>query len=172
MPNADNAIPPLGDPVAGGTGHAEWRDQLSSPGRVCPTALSSTGASSPPALQALALGQHPAAGTDGSRLQATGSGIHELGQALSGSRRGSNTQRWFAIDGKGLNGSLTDPCEAHQQFVNLVSVFSHAQGIVVAMEQYRSNQGSEITVVEALIAALDLPAVTYTMDAAHAQKKR
>ena len=80
--------------------------------------------------------------------------------------------RWFAIDGKGLNGSLTDPCEAHQQFVNLVSVFSHAQGIVVAMEQYRSNQGSEITVVEALIAALDLPAVTYTMDAAHAQKKR
>ena len=40
------------------------------------------------------------------------------------------------------------------------------------MEQYRSNQGSEIAVVEALIAALDLPAVTYTMDAAHAQKKR
>jgi DDE_Tnp_1-associated len=80
--------------------------------------------------------------------------------------------RWFAIDGKGLNGSITAPCEAHQQFVNLVSVFSHAQGIVVAMEQYRSNQGSEIAVVEALIAALDLQAVTYTMDAAHAQKKR
>lgn len=78
--------------------------------------------------------------------------------------------RWFALDGKGLNGSITAPCEAHQQFVNLVSVFSHAQGIVVAMEQYRSNAGSEITVVEALIAALNLHSVTYTMDAAHAQK--
>ena len=80
--------------------------------------------------------------------------------------------RWFAMDGKGLNGSITAPCDAHQQFVNLVSVFSHAQGIVVAMEQYRSNQGSEIAVVEALIAASNLQAVTYTMDAAHAQKKR
>ena len=42
--------------------------------------------------------------------------------------------------------------------------------MVVAMEQYRSNQSSEIAVVEALIAALDLQAVTDTMDAAHAQK--
>lgn len=78
--------------------------------------------------------------------------------------------RWFALDGKGLNGSITAPCDAHQQFVNLVSVFSHSQGLVVAMEQYRSNQGSEIEVVERLIAALGLQAVTYTMDAAHAQK--
>lgn len=78
--------------------------------------------------------------------------------------------RWFALDGKGLNGSITAPCDAHQQFVSLVSVFSHSQGLVVAMEQYRSNQGSEIAVVEALIAALDLQAVTDTMDAAHAQK--
>lgn len=79
---------------------------------------------------------------------------------------------WFAIDGKGLNGSITAPCDTHQQFVNLVSVFSHSQGIVVAMAQYRSNAGREIAVVKALIAALDLQAVTYTMDAAHAQKKR
>jgi hypothetical protein len=27
--------------------------------------------------------------------------------------------RWFAIDGKGLNGSITAVCEAHQQFVDL-----------------------------------------------------
>ena len=78
--------------------------------------------------------------------------------------------RWFAIDGKGLNGSITAACEAHQQFVNLVSVFSQSQGIVVALEQYRSNQGSEIEVVQGLIAALNLQAVTYTLDAAHCQK--
>jgi 1,4-dihydroxy-2-naphthoate octaprenyltransferase len=58
----------------------------------------------------------------------------------------------------------------HQQFVNLVSVFSHSQGIVVAMEQYQSNQGSEIEVVQRLIAALNLQAVTDTLDAVHAQK--
>jgi hypothetical protein len=82
----------------------------------------------------------------------------------------NDESRWFAIDGKGLNGSITAPCQAHQQFVNLVSVFSQSQGIVVALEHYRSNQGSEIAVVEALIAALDLQAVTYTLDAAHCQK--
>lgn len=82
-----------------------------------------------------------------------------------------DASRWFAIDGKGLNGSITAPCEAHQHFVNLVSVFSHSQGIVVALAQYQSNQGSEIEVVARLIAALDLQAVTYTLDAAHTQKK-
>jgi hypothetical protein len=86
--------------------------------------------------------------------------------------RDHEDSRWFAIDGKGLNGSSTAPCEAHQQFVNLVSVFSHSQGLVVALEPYRSNQDSEIAVVERLIAALDLQAVTYTLDAAHAQKKQ
>jgi len=78
--------------------------------------------------------------------------------------------RWFAIDGKGLNGSLVGACAAHQQFVNLVSVFSHSQGIVVAMEHYQSNQGSEIEVVQRLISLLNLPGVTYTLDAAHCQK--
>lgn len=78
--------------------------------------------------------------------------------------------RWFDLDGKGLNGSITAPCDAHQQFITLVSVFSHSQGIVVAMEPYQSNQGSEIEVVARLIATLNLQAVTYTLDAAHTQK--
>lgn len=78
--------------------------------------------------------------------------------------------RWLAVDGKALKGSVVNPCNAHQQFVNLVSVFSQSQGIAVAMEQYQSNEGNEIHVVEGLIAALDLQAVTYTMDALHCQK--
>lgn len=82
----------------------------------------------------------------------------------------ADESRWFAIDGKGLNGSITAACDAHQQFANLVSVFSQSQGIVVALEHYQSNQSSEIAVVQALIAALDLQAVTYTLDAAHCQK--
>lgn len=82
----------------------------------------------------------------------------------------TDDSRWFSIDGKGLNGSITNPWDAHQQFVNLVSVFSQSQGIVVALEQFRSNEGSEIEVVQRLIAALELQAVTYTLDAAHCQK--
>lgn len=82
----------------------------------------------------------------------------------------ADESRWFAIDGKGLNGSITAACDTHQQFVNLVSVFSQSQGIVVALEQFRTNEGSEIEVVQRLIAALDLQAVTYTLDAAHCQK--
>ena len=56
------------------------------------------------------------------------------------------------------------------QRVNRVSVFSHAQGLVVAREQYRRHQGSEIAVVERSIATLGSQAVTGMMDAAHAQK--
>lgn len=82
----------------------------------------------------------------------------------------SDESRWFSIDGKGLNGSITDPCDTHQQFVNLVSVFSQSQGIAVALERFRSHTGSEIEVVQRLIAALELQAVTYTLDAAHCQK--
>ena len=82
----------------------------------------------------------------------------------------ADESRWFSIDGKGLNGSITDPCNTHQQFVNLVSVFSQSQGIVVALEQFRSNEGSELDVVQRLIAALEVQAVTYTLDAAHCQK--
>lgn len=82
----------------------------------------------------------------------------------------ADESRWFAIDGKALKGSVVNPCDTHQHFVNLVSVFSHSQGITVAMEQYQSNEGNEIHVVEGLIATLNLHALTYTMDALHCQK--
>jgi hypothetical protein len=78
--------------------------------------------------------------------------------------------RWFALAGKGLHGRSTAPCDAHQQLVHLVSVFSHSQGLVVAMAHAQSNQGSEIEVVARLSAALNLQAVTDTLDAAHTPK--
>jgi hypothetical protein len=78
--------------------------------------------------------------------------------------------RWFAVDGKGLNGSIVAPCDAHQQFVNLVSVFSHACGLTVATAAYHSHQGSEIQTVQQLLKALNIEAVSYTLDAAHCQK--
>ncbi len=77
---------------------------------------------------------------------------------------------WFAVDGKALNGSIVAPCEAHQQFINLVSVFSHARGLTVATDAYHSHQDSEIATVERLLGALNLEAVRYTLDAAHCQK--
>jgi spore cortex formation protein SpoVR/YcgB (stage V sporulation) len=83
---------------------------------------------------------------------------------------GEDEARWFAVDGKGLNGSIVAPCEAHQQFVNLVSVFSHAWGLTVATDAYRSDQGSEIETVQQLLADLELEAVSYTLDAMHCQK--
>lgn len=78
--------------------------------------------------------------------------------------------RWFAIDGKGLNGSIIAPCEARQQFVNLVSVFSHGRGLTVATAAYHSHQGNEMQTVQQLLQALNIEAVSYTLDAAHCQK--
>nr|WP_315874530.1 ISAs1 family transposase [Leptodesmis sichuanensis] len=77
---------------------------------------------------------------------------------------------WFAVDGKALNGSIVAPCETHQQFINLVSVFSHARGLTVATDAYHSHQDSEMATVERLLGALNLEAVRYTLDAAHCQK--
>lgn len=59
-------------------------------------------------------------------------------------------------DGTALKGSVVNPCDAQQQFASLVSVFSQFQGIAVGVEQYQNHEGSEIQVVEGLIAALNL----------------
>jgi hypothetical protein len=37
---------------------------------------------------------------------------------------------WFACDGKSIKGSVTDYNQAEQNFVSLLSLFSHERGIV------------------------------------------
>lgn len=79
-------------------------------------------------------------------------------------------QQWWAVDGKGIGGTVCDRCEAYQNFVSLVSVYSHQQGIVVALQQFENKAASEIAVVRTLLERLDCREVVFTFDALHAQK--
>ena len=80
------------------------------------------------------------------------------------------TGEWVAIDGKSIKGTVTEPGTAHQNFVSLVSVYSHQQGVVLAAQQFESKNSSELKVVQTVIESLQLEGVVFTMDALHCQK--
>lgn len=77
-----------------------------------------------------------------------------------------------AVDGKSLKNTLTEPFEAQQNFVNVVSVFQLEQGLVVGQTAFENGQQSEIKAVYELLERLQLTGVTLSLDALHAQKKR
>ncbi|WP_369831897.1 hypothetical protein [Chlorogloea sp. CCALA 695] len=58
----------------------------------------------------------------------------------------------------------------YQNFVSLVSVYSHQQGVVLAAQQFESNKSGELKVVQTILEALQLEGVVFTMDALHCQK--
>jgi hypothetical protein len=77
---------------------------------------------------------------------------------------------WVAIDGKSIRGTVSEQGTAYQNFVALVSVYSHQQGIVLAAQQFESKKSSELKVVQTMLEALQLEGVVFTMDALHCQK--
>lgn len=82
-----------------------------------------------------------------------------------------NSGEWLGVDGKGIKGTVTGYNQGYQNFVNVVSVYSHTQGVVVALKQFENNKTSEIKVVETLLQQLHLQGVVFTFDALHCQKK-
>ena len=77
---------------------------------------------------------------------------------------------WVAIDGKSIKGTVTEPGTAYQNFVSLVSVYSHQPGVVLAAQQFESKKSSELQVVQTILETLQLEGVVFTMDALHCQK--
>lgn len=78
---------------------------------------------------------------------------------------------WLAIDGKSIKGTVQGYSQSYQNFVSVVSVYSHHRGVVVALKQFENKQQSELKVVQSLLVALGLKDVVFTLDALHAQKK-
>jgi hypothetical protein len=81
-------------------------------------------------------------------------------------------EEWMAMDGKALASTVTDAHTAYQNFVSLVSVFSHKRGQVLNTAKLENHKSSEIPTVRAIIAVLDLHGVVFSLDALHCQKKR
>jgi hypothetical protein len=78
---------------------------------------------------------------------------------------------WMAVDGKALASTVTAYDSSYQNFVSLVSVFSHKRGQVLQVATLENQKRSEIPAVQGLIEALDLQGVVFSLDALHCQKK-
>lgn len=77
----------------------------------------------------------------------------------------------MAIDGKSIRSTLVGGNSEYQNFVNMVSVYSHQAGWVVRHQVMENKDQSEIAVVEQLVTELSGCQVVITADALHCQKK-
>lgn len=78
---------------------------------------------------------------------------------------------WLSIDGKAIGGTSKQE-NAHQDFINMVSIYVSRQKMVLTNGKIINSKESEIPMVQQLIGALDLTGVIFTLDALHCQKKQ
>jgi len=76
----------------------------------------------------------------------------------------------IAIDGKSIKSTVDQSDTGYHSFVNMVSVYSQRQDVVVAVQAFESKSTSELKVVQKLLKALALQDVVVTLDALHCQK--
>ena len=76
----------------------------------------------------------------------------------------------IAMDGKSLSSTLVGHTQHFQNFIGVVSAYSHQQRLVIGQQGYANQNESEIAVVQSLIETLGLSGVTFTFDALHCQK--
>jgi hypothetical protein len=57
------------------------------------------------------------------------------------------TGEWFACDGKSIKGSVSNYDQSQQNFVGLVSLFSHQRGVVQAVMPMEQKLVSEQEIV-------------------------
>ncbi|MDJ0681146.1 MAG: ISAs1 family transposase [Xenococcaceae cyanobacterium MO_167.B52] len=79
--------------------------------------------------------------------------------------------QWIALDGKSLKNTVSNCHNSQQNFITMVSAFSHQRGEVLGLKVMENKKESEINMVRKLIELLDLSEVIFTMDALHCQKK-
>ena len=79
--------------------------------------------------------------------------------------------QWIAIDGKSLKNTVNDCYGKQQNFVMMVSAFTHERGEILGVKVMENKKQSEIAAVQELLELLDLKGVVFTMDALHCQKK-
>ncbi|MEG4281445.1 ISAs1 family transposase [Microcoleus sp. MON1_C1] len=77
----------------------------------------------------------------------------------------------MAIDGKSIKSTSVGGQSSYQNFVSMVSVYSHHHGWVVRHKVMENHHQSEISVVEELIRELSGSQMVITADALHCQKK-
>ena len=83
----------------------------------------------------------------------------------------NSSGQWIAIDGKSLKNTVEDCYGKQQNFMMMVSAFTHERGEILGIKVMENKKQSEIVAVQNLLELLDLKGVVFTMDALHCQKK-
>lgn len=65
------------------------------------------------------------------------------------------SKEWVSVDGKAIEGTVTDSHSIDQNFVSLISLYCSGQQLVIAKARLNNSKESEIPVVQRLIEALD-----------------
>lgn len=76
-----------------------------------------------------------------------------------------------ALDGKALRSTLTEVHTSQQEFISIVSAFSHQTGLIMQQGVHGNKQRSEHATVMEIISNLKTQGPVLTMDALHCQKK-
>jgi hypothetical protein len=79
---------------------------------------------------------------------------------------------WLSMDGKALGGTMSNYKGPQQRFLILVSMYCSRSGLSLALSKVDSSKQSEGAVVPALIEALGIQGVVFTLDALHCPKKQ
>lgn len=81
---------------------------------------------------------------------------------------------WIAVDAKSIRSTVVHYNSAYQDFICLVSAFTHKQGLVLAQKKYSNKKRSEVhatqELIPQLIEALGLKNAVFTLDALHCKK--
>ena len=77
----------------------------------------------------------------------------------------------MAIDGKSIKSTSVGGSSSYQNFVSMVSAYSHHHGWVVRHQVMENKHKSEVEVVQELVQELSGNKVVITVDALHCQKK-
>jgi len=78
---------------------------------------------------------------------------------------------WFGIDGKCIKSTVNDYNSVNQNFVSVVTIFSHKLGIALLSAKHENKKVSEIEIVQQLIEQLGLTGIIITSDALNSPKK-
>jgi hypothetical protein len=77
---------------------------------------------------------------------------------------------WISIDGKCIKSTVSDYNSSNQDFVSIVTAFSHKSGVAILSAKFQSKKISEIDIADALIKEINLASRTFTLDALHCKK--
>lgn len=100
------------------------------------------------------------------------SNLTEVFNEWAGSLTPKNSNNdWLSIDGKCLKSTCSNHNNNHQNFVSIVSLFSHTTGLVLRLQNFASKKTSEIKCVQELVKTEASQGQVFTMDALHCQKQ-